>query len=64
MAQVHRTHRRGFVAAASGMLAAAAAAICSDVPNVIAQPKIQWRMSTPWDHVAEGAYHQLVAGEA
>ena len=58
-----------------------------DAPNVIAQPKIQWRMSKTWtsaldvlqgsaerlakmlvrrlmggwDHVAESAYHRLVA---
>jgi hypothetical protein len=54
--------------------AAAAGAAVADAPNVIAQPKVQWRMSTawtsftkfqalvgPWDHVAEGAYHQFVA---
>ena len=88
--------RRRFLANASGALAAAGAAAVVDAPYVIAQTKVQWRMSTswppileavreesektpmarkvhasftkfkalvgPWDHVAEGAYHQLVAG--
>ena len=39
--------RRGFLAKASGA-AAVAAAIMVDAPNVIAQPKIQWRMSTAY----------------
>jgi TRAP-type mannitol/chloroaromatic compound transport system substrate-binding protein len=73
------TERRRFIATASGVMVAAAAGAIVDAPNVIAQPKVQWRMSTaytavfdihhgvaqalvgPWDHVAEGAYHQLVA---
>ena len=41
------TERRRFIATASGVVAAAAAAIV-DAPNVIAQPKVQWRMSTAW----------------
>src|SRR5215831_192428 len=41
------TERRRFIVTASGMVAAAAAAII-DAPNVIAQPKIQWRLSTAW----------------
>jgi TRAP-type mannitol/chloroaromatic compound transport system substrate-binding protein len=40
--------RRKFLAAASGSLAAVAAATIADAPNVIAQPKVQWRMSTAW----------------
>jgi len=41
------TERRRFIAAAGGVVAATAAAIV-DAPNVIAQPKIQWRMSTAY----------------
>ncbi len=40
--------RRRFIAKASGMVAAAAAAAIVDAPNVIAQPKVQWRMSTAY----------------
>ncbi len=39
--------RRRFIAK-SGGLVAAIAATAIDAPNVIAQPKIQWRMSTTW----------------
>jgi TRAP-type mannitol/chloroaromatic compound transport system substrate-binding protein len=39
------TPRRRFLTAAS---AAMAAATLTDAPNVIAQPKVQWRMSTTW----------------
>ncbi len=42
------TQRRRFIANASGMMAAVAAAHIVDAPNVIAQPKVQWRMSTAW----------------
>jgi hypothetical protein len=37
------------------MVAAAAAAV-TDAPNVIAQPKVQWRMLTTWtpDRTATG----------
>ena len=41
------TERRRFIATAGGVAAAAAAAIV-DAPNVIAQPKVQWRMSTAY----------------
>jgi TRAP-type mannitol/chloroaromatic compound transport system substrate-binding protein len=40
--------RRRFIVKAGGVLAAAGAAAVVDAPNVIAQPKIQWRMSTTW----------------
>jgi TRAP-type mannitol/chloroaromatic compound transport system substrate-binding protein len=40
------TERRRFIATAGGVMAAAAAGAIGDTPNVIAQPKIQWRMST------------------
>src|SRR2546425_10010323 len=42
------TERRRFIAKAGGVVAAAAAGAIFDAPNVIAQPKIQWRMSTAW----------------
>jgi TRAP-type mannitol/chloroaromatic compound transport system substrate-binding protein len=42
------TGRRRFLAKASGAMAAVAAATIIDAPNVIAQPKVQWRMSTAW----------------
>jgi TRAP-type mannitol/chloroaromatic compound transport system substrate-binding protein len=40
------TERRRFIVTAGGVMAAAAAAAIVDAPNVIAQPKVQWRMST------------------
>jgi len=45
------TGRRRFLATASGAAAAAAAAAIVDAPNVIAQPKVQWRMSTAFTAV-------------
>ncbi len=39
--------RRNFIARATGVAAAAAATI-ANAPNIIAQPKVQWRMSTTW----------------
>ena len=42
------TGRRRFLVTASGALTAVAAATIVDVPNVIAQPKVQWRMSTAY----------------
>ncbi len=42
------TERRRFIVKASGVVAAAAAAAIVDAPSVIAQPKVQWRMSTTW----------------
>jgi len=41
------TERRRFIATASGLVAATAAAAVR-APSVIAQPKVQWRMSTTW----------------
>ena len=38
--------RRRFIVKAGGTLVAAGAAAVVDAPNVIAQPKVQWRMST------------------
>ena len=42
------TERRRFIATAGGVVAAAAASTIVDAPNVIAQPKVQWRMSTSY----------------
>ncbi len=56
------TDRRRFIATASGVMAAAAAAAVVDAPNVIAQPKVQWRMSTafpPALDVFQGAAQRL-----
>lgn len=40
--------RRRFIVKAGGALVAAGAAAVVDAPNVIAQPRIQWRMPTSW----------------
>jgi TRAP-type mannitol/chloroaromatic compound transport system substrate-binding protein len=40
--------RRKFIVKAGGTLVAASAAAVVDAPNVIAQPKFQWRMPTSW----------------
>jgi TRAP-type mannitol/chloroaromatic compound transport system substrate-binding protein len=56
------TERRRFIATAGGVMAAAAAGAIGDAPNVIAQPKVQWRMSTAWPPVLDtlqGAARQL-----
>jgi TRAP-type mannitol/chloroaromatic compound transport system substrate-binding protein len=53
------TGRRRFIVKAGGVMAAATAAAIVDAPNVIAQPKVQWRMSTAWtpalDHLQGAA---------
>jgi TRAP-type mannitol/chloroaromatic compound transport system substrate-binding protein len=54
--------RRRFIVRAGGALAAAGAAAVVDAPGVIAQPKVQWRMSTTWsasDDVLQGAAQRL-----
>ncbi|MGH2625344.1 MAG: TRAP transporter substrate-binding protein, partial [Anaerolineales bacterium] len=56
--------RRRFIVKAGGVLAAAGAAACGrdDAPNIIAQPKVQWRMSTafpPALDVIQGAAERL-----
>ena len=43
--------RRRFIVKAGGVLAAVGAAAVVDAPNVIAQPKVQWRMSTAFTAV-------------
>ena len=56
------TERRRFIATASGVVVAAAAGAIVDAPNVIAQPKVQWRMSTAWTpalDVPQGAAQRL-----
>jgi TRAP-type mannitol/chloroaromatic compound transport system substrate-binding protein len=42
------TERRAFLVKASSAMGAVAAATIADAPNVIAQPKVQWRMSTAY----------------
>jgi TRAP-type mannitol/chloroaromatic compound transport system substrate-binding protein len=51
--------RRRFIAKAGGVLAAAAAVAVRDAPGVIAQPKVQWRMSTAFPPALD--WHQAVA---
>jgi TRAP-type mannitol/chloroaromatic compound transport system substrate-binding protein len=46
------SNRRRFLANAGGAIAATAA-ILTRAPNVIAQPKIQWRMSTAYPPVLD-----------
>jgi TRAP-type mannitol/chloroaromatic compound transport system substrate-binding protein len=56
------TERRRFIATAGGAMAAVAAAAIVDAPNVIAQPKVQWRMSTSWTaafDIHQGAAQRL-----
>jgi TRAP-type mannitol/chloroaromatic compound transport system substrate-binding protein len=56
------TERRRFIVKAGGVMAAATAAAIVDAPNVIAQPKVRWRMSTafpPALDVLQGAAQQL-----
>ena len=43
-----RTGRRTFIARAGAAVATTTAAAIVDAPNVIAQPKVQWRMATTW----------------
>jgi TRAP-type mannitol/chloroaromatic compound transport system substrate-binding protein len=54
--------RRRFIVKAVGALVAAGSATVVDAPHVIAQPKVQWRMSTAWtpslDHL-QGAAQRL-----
>src|SRR5437667_11954862 len=54
--------RRSCIPAATGAVTAAAAGAVVDAPNVIAQPKVQWRMSTAWTaafDIHQGAALQL-----
>ncbi len=56
------TERRKFLAKAGGAMAAAATATVVGTRNVIAQPKVQWRMSTTWPQaldVLQGAAQRL-----
>ena len=41
-------HRRKFIVKAGGALVAATAATAVEAPNVIAQPRFQWRLPTSW----------------
>ena len=47
------TGRRRFIAKAGGVVVAAAAAAVTDAPNIIAQPKVQWRLSTAYPPVLD-----------
>ena len=54
--------RRRFIVKAGGALAAAGAATVVDAPHVIAQPKVQWRMSTAYPpalDILQGAAQRL-----
>jgi TRAP-type mannitol/chloroaromatic compound transport system substrate-binding protein len=54
--------RRRFLATAGGVLTAAGVVAVLDVPHVIAQPKVQWRMSTSWTSafdILQGAAQRL-----
>ena len=42
-----KSARRRFIVVSGGLVAAVAAAVV-EAPNVIAQPKIEWHMSTTW----------------
>src|SRR5712692_520901 len=56
------TERRRFIVKAGGRMAGAAAAAIVDAPNVVAQPKIQWRLSTAYPpalDVLNGAAQRL-----
>ena len=56
------TERRRFIVKAGGAMAAVAAAAIVDAPSIIAQPKVQWRMSTAFTAVFDihqGAAHRL-----
>ena len=56
------TGRRRFIATAGGIVAAATACSRSDAPAVIAQPQVQWRMSTAWTaalEIHQGAAQRL-----
>jgi len=56
------TERRRFIVKAGGVMAAAAAGAIVDAPSVIAQPKVQWRMSTafpPALDMIQGAAERL-----
>jgi TRAP-type mannitol/chloroaromatic compound transport system substrate-binding protein len=62
------TERRRFIAGAGGVVAAAVGSAIVDAPNVIAQPKVHWRMPTTWTpalDVLQGAAQRLaeIVGE-
>ena len=62
MKEVITVKRRRFMVKAGGTLLAAGAAAVVDAPRVIAQPKVQWRMSTGWTaalDVVQGAAERM-----
>lgn len=54
--QADTSPRRRFIATATGLVAAVAAGAVVDAPNVIAQPKVYWRMPTAYPAAAD-IYH-------
>jgi TRAP-type mannitol/chloroaromatic compound transport system substrate-binding protein len=60
--RIVKIDRRRFIANASRAMTAGAAAVIADAPNVIAQPKVQWGMSTAWTaalDILQGAAQRL-----
>jgi TRAP-type mannitol/chloroaromatic compound transport system substrate-binding protein len=56
------TERRRFIVRAGGLVAATAGVAVINAPNVVAQPKVQWRMSTAWTaalDIIQGAAQRL-----
>jgi TRAP-type mannitol/chloroaromatic compound transport system substrate-binding protein len=56
------TERRRFLQKAAGAATGVAVTVLADAPNVIAQPKVQWRMPTTWTpalDVLQGAAEHL-----
>jgi TRAP-type mannitol/chloroaromatic compound transport system substrate-binding protein len=56
------TERRRFIVRAGGLVAATAGLAVINAPNVVAQPKVQWRMSTAWTaalDIIQGAAQRL-----
>ena len=47
------TERRRFIAKAGGVMVAVASGAVVNAPNVIAQLKVQWWMSTAWPPVLD-----------
>jgi TRAP-type mannitol/chloroaromatic compound transport system substrate-binding protein len=47
------TERRRFIATAGGLLAAGTASAIVGIPNVVAQPKVQWRLATAYPAVLD-----------
>ena len=59
LTEVMTMKRRRFIIRAGGVLVAAGAVAAVEAPNIIAQPKVQWRMSTAYPPALD--MHQAVA---